>query len=36
MTQIHSEKELNNCSKQELKQMVLSMQEQIVRIEVLY
>ena len=31
MTQIHSEKELNNCSKQELKQMVLSMQEQIVR-----
>lgn len=31
MTQIHSEKELNNCSKQELKQMVLSMQEQLVR-----
>lgn len=31
MTQIHSEKELNNCSRQELKQMVLSMQEQLVK-----
>ncbi len=31
MTQLPSEKELDNCSKQELKQMVLSMQEQLVR-----
>lgn len=31
MTQIHSEEELNNCSRQELKRMVLSMQEQLVR-----
>lgn len=31
MTQIHSEEELNNCSRQELKRMVLSMQEQLIR-----
>lgn len=36
MTQIHSEDELNDYSKQELKQMVLSMQEQLTRMNQSY
>lgn len=31
MAQIYSDKELDNCSRQELKQMVLSMQEQLAK-----